>query len=95
MHPKAGGRVVLERELVSSDEVRYAAALYVPGAVWRGVATVTGGVVTFAAWSPAEGPPAWLVGFAAAFLRSEWKARQRPDAAPWPQRINRWREEKP
>ena len=91
LHPRAGGRVVLDREL--GDGVRYRAAVYTPDQLYRGAVEVAAdGTVSFAPWEAGE-PPDWLVEFARAFLRSEWRARQKgPDPAPWPARISRWRD---
>jgi hypothetical protein len=82
-------------DLVPGAALVYDAALYTPDRVWRGRATIAeDGAVTFAPFDP-EDAPAWLVKFAHAFLRSEWKARQGvADPAPWPARIQRWREER-
>jgi hypothetical protein len=89
MKPKTGGRVVLE--LVSPGI--YRAELYTPAEEWRGDVTVASdGGVTFGAWTPASEPPAWLVKYAHTFLRSAWKDAQK--SAEWPQRINRWRDER-
>jgi hypothetical protein len=96
MTPKSGGRAVLE--LAGADaagDVRYGAALYVPDATFTSVATIAaeGGAVTFAPWAPGE-PPAWLVKYATTFLRSAWRERQKDADVAWPERINRWREER-
>lgn len=93
-HPRHGGRVVLER--LPGDDVVYRATLYTPTVAHAGRVSVasTDGKVSFDAWDPPD-PPAWLVAFAQAFLRSEWRARQGvADPPPWPARINRWRDEK-
>jgi hypothetical protein len=95
VHPKSGGRVVLDLVGdggVGSAEVVYRAALYSPDERWDGEARVgADGAVAFVDWAPAN-PPAWLVDFARAFLRSEWRARHSTvEPAPWPARINRWR----
>lgn len=85
-------------ELVGAGDagiVRYRVGLYVPEATFTSEASVTaeGGVVTFAPWSPGE-PPAWLVKYATTFLRSAWRERQKDASVAWPERINRWREER-
>lgn len=87
-HPKTGGRVVLTVASAGDAEVVYAAEIYTPTDLWRGRATISiaDGTVGWV-WADGE-PPAWLVAFATAFLRSEWKARR------FTHRINRWREEK-
>ncbi len=94
MNPKAGGRVVLDLVAAGEAEIRYAAALYTPDAVWRDEVTIgaSDGAVRFGPWDRAD-PPAWMIAFATAFLRSEWKARTKQPSA-WPRRLNRWREEK-
>jgi hypothetical protein len=93
MHPRTGGRVILELDDAAGDPVRYRAVLYTPDVVFHGVATVTReGVVDLGGWD--ADPPAWLVDLARKFLRTEWRARQVPDPEPWPARISRWRAEK-
>jgi hypothetical protein len=98
MHPKTGGRVVLDLEPSAGPEgVIYTAALYTADAVWQGRAEIrhADGQVSWREWTPsAGGPPEWLVKIAQAFLRTEWKARQGTDPEAWPARINRWREER-
>jgi len=80
-------RILLER---AGDEPVYQATL-IGDREWRGEARVAvDGTVSFAPWQPPDAP-AWLVEHARAFLRVEWRARQVPDPAPWPARINRWR----
>ncbi len=92
VHPGSGGRVICD--LVSCDgaTVIYEVALYTAVQVWRGQAQVapTTGVVSCSRWDIAEAP-AWLVTYAEAFLRSEWRAHARDPAAPWANRIARWR----
>jgi hypothetical protein len=86
--------VVLELVPTPGGPVTYDTALYTPDRVWRGRATIAeDGAVTFAPFDPQDAP-AWLVAFAHAFLRSEWKARRGADPPPWPARIQRWREER-
>ena len=98
MHPKTGGRVVLDLEPSEGGEVAiYAAALYTADMVWQGRAEIrlADGQVSWQGWAPSDsGPPEWLVKLAQAFLRTEWKARQGTDPEPWPARINRWREQR-
>ena len=95
MNPRSGGRAVLE--LTGSDAtcVHYRAELYVPEASFSCLARVAlaDGAVSFAAWTPGE-PPAWLLKYATTFLRSVWREHQRDPQVPWPNRLNRWREEK-
>ncbi len=93
-HPRTGGRVLLDLDPPGeAGAVRYRAALYTPEVCHRGAAEISvAGQVAFAGWDPPD-PPDWLVGFAQAFLRSEWRARQGvADPAPWPSRIRRWRD---
>ena len=94
-HPSSGGRVVLDLVAAEGDAVLYDASLYTPTVLHRARARVTlvDGAVVWSDWDPGP-PPAWLVDLAHAFLRGEWRARRGPDPEPWPQRINRWREEK-
>jgi hypothetical protein len=93
--PDEGGRVILERATVGDAVVEYRATLCTPDG--EGTATVAvdraTGTVSFSAWTGGE-PPAWLVAFARAFLRSEWLERRDEPDAPWPARINRWRAQK-
>jgi hypothetical protein len=90
MRPKTGGRVEL-RLVRAADVVEYAVELAVPDAEWQGTARLdAAGAVTL---DGVDGAPAWLADYARAFLRSEWRARQGPDPAPWPDRIGRWRGE--
>jgi hypothetical protein len=93
MHPRTGGRVILELDSVS-DSARYRALLYTPDTLYRGAATVAlaDGTVELGGWD--ADPPAWLVDLARKFLRTEWRARQPAGAAPWPARISRWRAER-
>ncbi len=93
MRPDSGARIVLDLVRAGADDVVYAAWLLAPEAEWRGEAKVAvgDGRVSFSGWQPAE-PPAWMVALAQAFLRTAWRARRDADAAPWPRRINRWRE---
>ncbi len=89
--PTSGVRVILELVAVDADEVRYEAWLYTPDAKHHGLAWVTfeDGEVAFG-WSQPY-PPAWMADLVRAFLRTEWRARREPNAAPWPARISRWR----
>jgi hypothetical protein len=95
MHPRTGARVICD--LASSDGTGavYTVGLYEPERVWTGAAHVAagGGPVRFDPWTPAA-PPAWLVGYADAFLRSESKARAAAPGTPWSSRIARWRTER-
>jgi hypothetical protein len=95
-HPRTGGRVVLTRVTVEEERVVYRAELFLPAVVHLGEVAVAArdGAVSFGPWSPPD-PPAWMIAFAQAFLRSEWRARQAAtDPPPWPARISRWRDEK-
>ncbi|MFO0658524.1 MAG: hypothetical protein U0165_01630 [Polyangiaceae bacterium] len=95
MHPTHGGRFILELDAVENDEVLYTLELFTPSAKWKAGAQVNlkNGAITFGTFEPNE-PPPWLIAKTHAFLRSEWKSRQKPDRAePWPRRIQRWREE--
>ena len=97
LHPRTGGRVVLDRD-PDAPGIRYLAALYLPDVLHRGAVDIApGGDVSFSDWEP-PAPPDWLVQFARAFLRTEWRARQRPGderPPPWPARISRWRDTSP
>lgn len=90
--PTSGGRVVLVFARATAETVSYEAELYVPDARFTSAAEVrvADGDVVFPAWAP-ESPPAWLLAFARAFLRSAWLARRDDPDEPWPARINRWR----
>jgi hypothetical protein len=48
------------------------------------------GALEIADW-PTGAPPAWLLSFARALLRSVW--RSRISAGEWPRRVTRWRPE--
>jgi hypothetical protein len=86
--------VVLELVSAGADEIVYDAALHTPAACHRARVRVDAGAGTIA-FGPWDTPaPPWLVELAHAFLRAEWRARRGPDPAPWPARVNRWREEK-
>jgi len=88
MRPKTGGRIELAL-VAAGPSVEYAAGLYTPDAEWHGTARIdAAGAVTLEGLDEA---PAWLTDYARAFLRAEWRARQGPDSAPWPDRIGRWR----
>jgi hypothetical protein len=95
MRPDTGARIILDLDRQDASVVVYAAWLLRPDAEWRGSASMAlaDGRVSFGAWDAGE-PPAWLVALAQAFLRTEWRARREADPAPWPRRINRWREER-
>lgn len=87
--PQTGGRVSMDLVSVAPEAIVYRAGLFQPDAEWHGEARIDGaGVVTL---ERVTGAPDWLVEYARAFLRGEWRARQGPDAAPWPDRITRWR----
>lgn len=95
LHPKHGGRVLLELEDAEGTDVVYRTTLFTPSLEWRAVARIAaeGGAVSFAAWEGASEPPRWLVDAARAFLRSLYNARLTKDE-PWPRRVLRWRPEK-
>jgi hypothetical protein len=90
--PRTGGRVSLgDLRRDESGAVAYRAVLLLPDAELVGEATVdASGAVGFGPFAPAE-PPAWLLEVARQVLRTEWRARQGADPAPWPGRITRWR----
>lgn len=69
-----------------AEAVAYSAELEVASDRFASRATVAlaDGNVSFSAWQP-EGPPAWLLDFARATLRAEWRTKA------WPRRITRWR----
>jgi hypothetical protein len=89
LRPQAGGRVSMALVSATSESVVYRADLLVPDAEWHGEARIdaAGAVVM----EPFAEAPAWLVDYARAFLRGEWRSRQGADAPPWPDRITRWR----
>jgi hypothetical protein len=96
VHPTSGARLVLELDGgAPAGEVAYRVAIYTPSEAFGAVASVTlvDGEVALSAWEPPE-PPPWAVELLRRFLRSEWRARQGGDPAPWPQRLNRWRAER-
>lgn len=93
LHPQQGGRVLLERTGLRSDEITYRVALYDPTRAWEAMATIdlAEGQVALGDWSGEGEPPAWLRDAAYGFLRSLLNSRRRPDAPPWPRRLLRWR----
>jgi hypothetical protein len=86
--------VILELEEAGAERVRFRALVYTPDSLYRGEASVAhpDGQVELGGWD--REPPAWLAEHARRFLRTEWRARQGPDAPPWPARISRWRAER-
>ena len=89
-----GGRVALELVSADTDAVVYAAELHAAATVHRARVTiaVSDGALTWSTWDTDPAP--WLLEFARAFLRGEWRARNVDDPAPWPRKINRWRPER-
>jgi hypothetical protein len=81
-----GGRITLRLAEKGSDRVAYSAELERDSDRFASRATVTlaDGAVSFSDWEPA-GPPPWLLEFARATLRAEWRSKN------WPRRITRWR----
>jgi hypothetical protein len=47
------------------------------------------GAVDFGAWSGTSEPPAWLLHYARAALRSAWQGHR---GQGWPRRLTRWRD---
>jgi hypothetical protein len=104
--PHYGGRVELVLEGAHGPELTYRVALVTPSAQWSGRArvAVADGTVSVDVDGPgaspadaagAAGAPRWLVEFVRQLLRAAWNARRDESAAaPWPERITRWREEK-
>jgi hypothetical protein len=92
--PRNGGRAVLELDGETDAEVRYRASLYTPDQQWTGAASIAPatGELTWTPWQGAGEPPPWLVKYAATFLRSAWRERQKD--VPYPRRLNRWRQER-
>jgi hypothetical protein len=88
MRPKSGGRIELELQR-AAPEVEYRASLSTPDGEWQGTARIDGGGAV--SLDGLDGAPTWLVDYARAFLRAEWRGRQGPDPEPWPDRIGRWR----
>lgn len=83
----SGGRL----NLVLEGERRYAVEISTGDQTWHATLEIgPAGHVGFGAWQPPD-PPAWLCQAATAVMRAEWRARQVPDAPPWPRRITRWR----
>lgn len=83
----SGGRLYL----VLEGERRYAVEISAGDQTWHATLEIDpAGHVGFGAWQPPD-PPAWLCQAATAVMRAEWRARQVPDAPPWPRRITRWR----
>lgn len=83
----SGGRL----NLVLEGERRYAVEISAGDQTWHASLEIDpAGHVGFGAWQPPD-PPAWLCQAATAVMRAEWRARQFPDAPPWPRRITRWR----
>jgi len=91
MQPDTGGRFSLELRAHDDALARYALTFATAGAEWSADAVVTlaDGGVDFAAWIGDGRPPAWLVQYARAALRSTWRSHMEQG---WPRRLTRWRD---
>jgi len=93
MQPETGGRFSLSLEGQNETRVRYALTLATARHEWHAhasVATADGGVET-SGWTGGGGaPPAWLLQYARAALRSAWHQHRELG---WPKRLTRWRDQ--
>jgi hypothetical protein len=92
VRPDHGGRLELKLARASTQSARYTLTLYTLDSELTTQVDVdlASGGLEIADW-PSGAPPAWLVTFARALLRSVW--RSRTSAGEWPRRVTRWRPE--
>jgi hypothetical protein len=92
MQPDTGGRFSLSLEDRDEACARYALGVATAGQDWlaRAVVAVEDGSVDIGAWSGTGTPPAWLLQYARAALRSAWHQHREVG---WPRRITRWRDQ--
>lgn len=92
MQPDTGGRFSLSLEEHDAGGARYALDLAVAGQKWeaRVVVAAADGNVEIGDWAGSGVPPAWLLHYARAALRTAW--HQRGDGG-WPRRMTRWRDQ--
>jgi hypothetical protein len=91
MQPDTGGRFSLKlRDQDASGatfELSIATAVVTVSALAR--VSAQDGTVEFSVWSGAGEPPAWLLHYARAALRSAWQGHRDQG---WPRRLTRWRD---
>jgi hypothetical protein len=91
MQPDTGGRFSLQLEAHDATRAAYALTLSTRLAEWSARAEVAAvdGRVEHGAWQGEGEPPAWLLQYARAALRSAWHAHRDQG---WPRRLTRWRD---
>jgi hypothetical protein len=91
MHPDTGGRFTLRLSEHDETLARYELTLATPSSEWSARANVAlaDGSIDFADWHGDGEPPAWLLQYARAALRSAWRAHAEQG---WPRRLTRWRD---
>jgi hypothetical protein len=91
MQPETGGRFSFQLAEHDTLAARFQLVLATPEARWSGGArvSVADGGVEFDAWDGPGEPPAWLVQYTRAGLRSAW--RQHGERG-WARRVTRWRD---
>lgn len=91
MHPDTGGRFSLRLGDHDASRARYGVTLATADAEWscEAVVGVADGRIDFGAWQGEGEPPAWLLQYARAALRTTWRAHAEQG---WPRRLTRWRD---
>ena len=91
MQLDTGGRFSLQLAAHDGQGARFELVLSTAEARWQTNAEVAAsdGAVVLAGWDVPTEPPAWLVAYARAALRSAW--RQHAEHG-WPRRLTRWRD---
>jgi hypothetical protein len=91
MQPDTGGRFSLLLEAHDVTRAAYALTLSTRLAEWsaRAEVAVADGRVECSAWRGEGEPPAWLLQYVRAALRSAWHGHRDQG---WPRRLTRWRD---
>jgi len=91
MQPETGGRFSFQLADHDALAARFKLILAMPEARWTGGArvSVADGSVELEAWNGPGSPPAWLVQYTRATLRTAW--HQHGERG-WPRRVTRWRD---
>lgn len=92
MQPDTGGRFSLSLQDQDEAQARYELSLATAGHEWlaRAVVAVADGSIDTSDWSGTDVPPAWLLQYARAALRTAWHQHRELG---WPRRITRWRDQ--